>query len=232
VKTCLIHLHVIDARRLTVEEGMLSEIERAEFGKLIHPSDRRRRMAFRCELRRTLAEMTGGKPGELEFVFNTHGKPSLPGGPFFNLAHAGDLAVLAVCRDAPVGVDVEPRARGNEITDCLESIAHPGEAGELRKLGREELGQALVRLWVAKEAALKAMGTGLSVEPSEFSIIRENSGRARVEWGRGLEKSADEIHILGVQLNEFPGMEVAVALSGARPIVQAGKPAVEGLVTA
>jgi 4'-phosphopantetheinyl transferase len=232
VNTCDVQLHVFDARHLTVDEGLLSDREKSEFGKLIHPEDRWRRMAFRCELRRKLAELTGVDPADMGFEKNEHGKPSLPGGPFFNLAHAGDLGVLAICRDAPVGVDVEPASRGKEIIDCLETIAHPGEAAELRKLAPAELGHDLIRLWVAKEAALKAMGTGLSVEPSEFSVLRQSAGGARVAWENAGRIDADEVHIAELRLEECPGMEIAVALLGVRPLVKIGKPTMEGLVPA
>lgn len=230
MKTCSVHLHVFDARHLTVEKDMLSDVERAEFGKLIHAEDRFRRMAFRCQLRRILARVIGGLPGDLAIETNAHGKPSVPGGPHFNLSHAGDLGVLAICQEAPVGVDIEPLTRGSEIMDCLETIAHADEKHEFLKLDPDEPGHALIRLWVAKEAALKAMGTGLSVEPSEFAITWSERGRARVEWGDGLGPAADEIHITSVLLKEYSGMEIAVALLGACPVAKIEAPNEETLV--
>ena len=176
-------------------------------------------MAFRCRLREIVGEMIGRSPENVQLQKNAHGKPFLPGGPHFNLSHDGDSAVLAVCREAPVGVDMEPRARGAGIADCLETIAHPRELTELRELDPRELGPALIRLWVAKEAALKALGTGLSVEPSEFAIAWSGPGRAKVEWSGLSGPEADEIHVARVPPGDFSGMEVAVALLGACPVV-------------
>lgn len=232
MKSCPVHLHVLDARHLGVEEDILLDIEKGGFGRLLNADDRRRRMAFRCRIRRILSEQTGATPENIQFETNAHGKPSLPGGPHFNLSHAGDLAVLAICRDAPVGVDIEPRARGSEITGCLQSIAHPSEAEGMRGLGPEAFARTLIRLWVAKEAALKAMGTGLSIEPSEFAIIREDACHGTVRWGRGQGGSSVRIHTINLRLDELPGMEVAVALTGARPTVNIGEPAMKALAPA
>src|SRR5438094_471400 len=54
----------------------------------------------------------GIAPEKLAFVYGDHGKPALvevprPTDVQFNLAHSGDLAILAIARDRDLGADVE-----------------------------------------------------------------------------------------------------------------------------
>ncbi len=86
------------------------EIERARRYKFAR--DRRRFVAGRAFLRRTLAEHLSVNPRELDFVYGPFGKPELL--PHrtgktaeFNLSHSGDVAILAVTEGLSVGIDVE-----------------------------------------------------------------------------------------------------------------------------
>lgn len=68
-----------------------------------------------------------------------------------SLSHAGGLT-LAVLADGPVGIDHEPL----EADAPWEVVAHPSDSGDA------------LRLWVRKEAVLKATGLGLAVDPRSF----------------------------------------------------------------
>ncbi|WP_205699538.1 4'-phosphopantetheinyl transferase superfamily protein [Conexibacter sp. SYSU D00693] len=83
-------------------------------------------------------------------------------------SHTGDLLVLAVCAQAPVGVDVErvvPRRRG------LASRLHPREQVALAATPDDEWDAAFTGLWTAKEAVLKARGTGLEGGLETFAVV-------------------------------------------------------------
>jgi 4'-phosphopantetheinyl transferase len=77
---------------------------------------------------------------------------------------------IALSEEGEVGVDVE---RVRELPD-LEALAKrcfsAGEWDRFRQLGSEERGRWFFRLWTRKEAVLKAMGTGLLVEPSRVTV--------------------------------------------------------------
>lgn len=83
-----------------------------------------------------LAERTGADLTKLKR--DAHGKPYLPGGPAFSLAHTRGLAVCALAPDR-VGVDVER----------LDALEHPAD----------------VRDWTARESYGKCIGVGAAVEP-------------------------------------------------------------------
>lgn len=82
-----------------------------------------------------------------------HGQPYADGVRGLSLSHAGGVT-LAVRSEGPVGIDHEvlgtPLAR--------DVVAHPSEDADA------------LSLWVRKEAALKATGLGLQVDPASFWI--------------------------------------------------------------
>ncbi len=97
------------------------------------------------------------------FAETALGKPYLENYPHihFSLSHSGCWAVCAV-GDAPLGVDVE-------LPRCTMEIGKRFFRPE--ELPETEDKDHLLRLWTAKEAFLKAIGTGLTVSPDSFRVI-------------------------------------------------------------
>jgi 4'-phosphopantetheinyl transferase len=100
----------------------------------------------------------------------THGKPTLPGAPdvSFSTSHSGTIGVIAVAGDGvDVGVDIEqvrPRTHLAELaarTLVPEALAAWRAAPEAEQLTR------FLHAWTAKEAYLKAVGTGITVNLSD-----------------------------------------------------------------
>jgi len=97
-----------------------------------------------------------------------HGKPHFPA-PFdtlgFNWSHSGDRALFAVGRGSEafeLGVDIErvrPRPRALELATRFFA---PDETATLAALPEARRLNGFLRLWTAKEAVLKANGSGLS----------------------------------------------------------------------
>ncbi|MGH8061423.1 MAG: 4'-phosphopantetheinyl transferase family protein, partial [Pseudoxanthomonas sp.] len=86
-----------------------------------------------------------------------------------SLSHAGDWIALAVSRAGPVGVDIEPLSRMDQLPEMAGVICDSSELAELETHAVDQRGSALLALWVRKEALLKAAGTGLSVEMNGFA---------------------------------------------------------------
>lgn len=109
-------------------------------------------------------------PSSRVFSKNEWGKPFLKDLPLaFSLSHAGHFAACAVS-SSPLGVDIES-AR------CTMALAerhfHPDELSYLNSLPAASQPDALLRLWTAKEAFLKALGRGLSLPLASFSVELE-----------------------------------------------------------
>jgi 4'-phosphopantetheinyl transferase len=136
-----------------------AELRRAERFRVARAA--RRFIAARAALRIVLAGSTGVAPVNLKFRFGKHGKPYLAdGGPFFNASDSGDVVVIALTT-AEVGVDIEllrPLARGRRLA---RRICTERELELFQATPEDERDALLLRLWTCKEAALKAIGTGL-----------------------------------------------------------------------
>lgn len=135
------------------------EVRRAERFRVIDA--RRRFVAARAALRMVLSRATGTAPGSLTFRYGEHGKPRLEGsGPHFNASDSGDFVVVALASEE-IGVDIEvlrPLARMDRLA---RRICTDRELEEWSSLPESDSNAALLRLWTYKEAALKAIGTGL-----------------------------------------------------------------------
>ena len=134
----------------------------------------RLRIAAAGQLLRYALLREGIPQEEQVFAENAWGKPSLAlrDCPQFSLSHSGPW-VLCALGDAPLGVDVEgPR--------CTLAMArrffHPVETALAESLPPARQAEALCRLWVAKEAFLKAEGVGFHRSPSTFLVRLDGEG--------------------------------------------------------
>jgi|SRR5947209_391557 len=150
--------------------GCLNPAERARAGRYRRPDDARRFSVARGWLRHVLGDVCATAPADVVLA-DGPGKPRLsePAGPRFNLAHAGDLALIAVA-EQEVGVDVEHVDSGPAGLEATALACTPSEAVALDGLPVDQRAAAFLRLWTAKEAYLKATGDGLSVAPSGVEV--------------------------------------------------------------
>lgn len=125
----------------------------------------RARVAGAGMLLQTALERAGIPAERQRFAENPFGKPYLTEFPdlHVSLSHGGPWAVCAVS-DRPVGVDVE-------LPRCSYAVAkryfHPEELPQATDADR------LCRLWTAKEAFVKALGTGLTTPLNSFRVELE-----------------------------------------------------------
>ena len=141
-------------------------------------ADRRRSVAAWELLRRMLAGK-GVRAETLSVTEGEFGKPAFDPslGIHFSLSHA-DERVMASVGDGPVGCDVERIAPFDEVLarECLTDAELAAVKRTSPGLDRD---RAFIRLWVRKEAYVKAVGRGLGVEPKSFSVL---SGELPLGW--------------------------------------------------
>ena len=168
-----VHLVPPDLTRRESDERCLSVEEKHRADSFRFRDDAARWVSYRAALRRILGAALQVPPQEVPLFLTEFGKPVIaPPLAYlhFSLSHCDDLALVAWCVDGPVGVDVEPISRAASLLGCESTFCHPGELAVLAP-GQSARGLQLLELWTAKEALLKALGTGLS-HPPEWVRIR------------------------------------------------------------
>ncbi|BDC53127.1 phosphopantetheine-protein transferase [Bryobacterales bacterium F-183] len=127
-------------------------------------------VATRGALRQLCAKYLNLADGrEVTFAWNEHGKPYLPGsGLQFNVSHSGKVAILGFTWEQRLGVDVERTGRRGDIRGIASRFFHPDETARIQA-DADPL-QAFYRCWTAKEAYVKAVGTGLTLGLDSFCV--------------------------------------------------------------
>lgn len=163
-------LLLIDRRRAPQQPGLvplsalLAPDEMARLMRLQRQDDRDRTLLGRGGLRLVLGLLLERDPAGLPLVNGRYGKPELaePGGPQFNVSHAGDLILLAFHPDRPVGVDVERERPDLDWRPIARRMFGPADLADLEALPETERGGGFLQRWCRLEARLKASGEGLS----------------------------------------------------------------------
>ena len=151
----------------------LSDAERKRAATYRHDGDRAR-FEVGALLVRTVVGRICGVPGRAVTVDRTcdwcgraHGRPRVPGsGLHLSVSHSGDIVVVAVSVDGPVGVDVE-QVTGRGFFDHVALISRVFDASERAHI--TNAGEFLTS-WTRKEAVLKATGNGLRVPPADVLV--------------------------------------------------------------
>lgn len=139
----------------------------------------------RSELRRSLARKLlarqfGLADTAIEIGHEPAGRPLIlrPRGSGLHLSLATRSGLVAIAlAHRPVGVDVERVALASEPPLA---VLHPSERRWLEGLPAPARPLAFARLWSAKEAYVKALGTGFAREPESFSVQIDGAERFAV----------------------------------------------------
>lgn len=160
----------------------LSDDEQARAAGFRFETDRRRFVRAHTAKRAILADCVQTAPELLEFATGKNGKPELVhGGDLrFNMSHSGELALFAICLGHAVGVDVELRERIERGAAWLEKAMSTHERGAMLELPENMKNESLSRLWVCKEAWIKATGEGLSQPLDSFDVSISSNGEAQL----------------------------------------------------
>ncbi len=152
-----------------------------------------------------LAREAGVTPDALRFGYSAHGKPFLIQAAVagretlhFNVAHSGDLALVALARGARVGVDVERIRAGLDFRALAKSVFSADEQADLAALPEDAACEAFFTGWARKEAFVKAVGEGLSYALDRFSVTLSPGAPPRLLLPAGEEPTGWVLHALEV----------------------------------
>ncbi|MET3939259.1 4'-phosphopantetheinyl transferase [Paenibacillus sp. PvP094] len=179
--------------------ALVSAERRQQASRFVHQADAYRSVLGETLARVILSKWTGARPGDLTFIRNTYGKPSLISHPDlpFNVSHSGDWVAVISGGHAPLGVDVE-KISPIDMT-IAERFFSPLESKNLAAEPADQQLETFYQLWTLKESYIKAIGMGLSMPLDSFSMLRGMGGHwycPEAPTYQFLSQRLDEGHML------------------------------------
>ncbi|WP_428059725.1 4'-phosphopantetheinyl transferase family protein [Candidatus Avelusimicrobium stercoris] len=161
-------LKVVDLNNLPPAEEILGAKESAFFQTLRFPKRRTEWLGGRFALKELVQQATGADKKEIEILPQPSGKPLLRVGgkdsPLaFSITHSHGFAVAGLAKeDTVLGIDLEKTA--HRIEAWAKDFFHPTEL-------TEKSDTFLTALWTQKEALVKVLGTGLSLNSYDVRCV-------------------------------------------------------------
>ncbi|MGJ8724652.1 MAG: 4'-phosphopantetheinyl transferase family protein [Roseibacillus sp.] len=159
-----VHLWLLEHRE--IETARLNKEECARLESYRFERDRQRYAFTQNAKRIILANYLAQHPRDLVFEESNQGKPSLPGLEF-NISHTEGLSVLGVSTAPSLGIDLEKNLPLEDLKELAKRVLTHTEQATLFELTADQLLTTFYRFWTAKEAYLKALGTGFEIEPCD-----------------------------------------------------------------
>jgi 4'-phosphopantetheinyl transferase len=160
----------------------LSRDERDRAARFTRAADRDAFIVAHGALRALLARYCDAAPRALRFSYGHRGKPRLVASSVarpvtFSLAHSAQRALVAVGIHDEIGIDLERVRDGVDVGMLAAEYFTAGERRALAAASGMDRVAAFLRHWVAKEAVLKAHGSGLSTPLDAFAVRFAADGR-------------------------------------------------------
>lgn len=194
---------------------VVSDAEEQVAARHATPELGRRSRGARGVMRLVASQYLGCRPVDVPIVIapcvlcgEPHGKPEIDGSPVqINLSHAGDTVLIGVSA-SPVGVDVEPESGCGDSLALSERFYSRAEAEWVREGGpTEEIEKRFLRLWVRKEAVLKATGEGLPGGVGTVPVL----GSSPLTLARSIAGESSSWTVADVDSATHPSAAVALA---------------------
>jgi 4'-phosphopantetheinyl transferase len=157
--------------RLNEMESLLDPSERIRAERLVIPKRRYEFILQRGILRSILSPYVDDKPERIQISASEDGKPFLPGNIIqFNLSHSNDLMVCGITSGTRIGVDIQHLYQMENFEQVMAKILTPSEMDLMHDTPENEKQELFFSIWTAKEAYLKALGTGLRTKVNAIQI--------------------------------------------------------------
>lgn len=156
----------------------LSNDEIARANKFYFPEHKRRFIVARGILRQLLSNYLNISPKKIEFDYGDRGKPQLSKSSNnslqFNVSHSQEYALFGFASDRLIGVDIEYLREMPDAIKIARRFFSPPEFQLIASLDDQQQQKVFFKLWTAKEAYLKALGTGLAGSLNSIEISFED----------------------------------------------------------
>ena len=166
-----------------IDTSCLCPAEVRQASRFVFLRDRRRYLATRVLVREVLSRYASVAPAAWEFTTGEFGKPyvarpHLPVSIYFNVSHTSTVVACAIAAVAEIGVDIEDRIP-EDYRELAKQFFAEQEQNWCANAGMEpESRSRFLAIWTLKEAYIKAIGKGMSVPLTSFSIVPDDNGEA------------------------------------------------------
>lgn len=159
--------------------GLLSPEDAAYVARHRRPEDREARSISRGLLRLLVGHYLAVGPHEvplrrrcLACGTEGHGSPEVLGGSGLavSTSHGGDWVLAAVVSRGTVGVDLERVSPLQDPDQLAATVLAPSELSGYRAAPEPDRAARVLRAWVRKEAVVKAVGLGLTLDPADIDV--------------------------------------------------------------
>ena len=159
-----------DSPRGAAQSALLDGAERQRLAGFARSSDGIRFACARSALRSILADYLNCEPQKIVFQTGPHGRPRLAGHHIdFNLAHSGNLALIAIGTGPGIGIDIEALREVKDVLTLSRRHFQADELAEVESAATHERSRAFLSCWTRKEAVIKSTGLGLALGPSRIN---------------------------------------------------------------
>ena len=198
----------ITQERLDYFRSLLSSEEQARAQRLKFEIHQKRFIISHGFKRSVLAKYLAIEPAHIQYQRGDKGKPSLLAADYnsqnlkFNLSHTQDIVLLAVTRDAELGVDIEYMDRKTDWEAICQRFFTDPEQQALFSLAKEKQKSAFYQLWTRKEAYMKVLGSGLSLPPTGFTLTVPPQSPALLQHHSEKYQPSKQIEFIDIELPE------------------------------
>lgn len=197
-----IHIWRFDLRGvIECDPGICSITEAQRARSFASRSDGTRYLRFRTLIRRVLAAYSGIPACDIKLIAAEDRAPQILNCALrFNISHSDMQLAVAVRSAGMVGIDIQ-QVRPTQDLALARSVFAPSEWRFLVGLPQREREQEFFRLWVCREAVLKAVGTGF--RSYDLELRRSIEGQYMVSsqprgWGKiGISEFAGPESLVG-----------------------------------
>jgi 4'-phosphopantetheinyl transferase len=204
-------------------EGLIDLHQARRLRRLVRAEDRARLVVAAALARSVIGRELSCSPKTVRFdrtcstCGGPHGKPAVVDGDGLELSvsHSGSWVVVAVARQ-PVGVDVEDRRPGMDLSALVGHVLTPSEQRVLQGVPAAAHEEAFLRYWTRKESILKATGDGLRVPMDALTVSAPAEPAALRHWRHRPDMSS---RVALLDMNSPQGDPAAVAVLN-RPAVE------------
>ncbi|MDC0662357.1 4'-phosphopantetheinyl transferase family protein [Marinobacter sp. SS21] len=169
---------------LPLPEAWLNNAERRSSQRLRNPHARQLAINAHLLKRYALSQRVPERPpAQWQFATSPLGKPEVGDAAcHFNVSHADRACAVAVS-DAPIGIDIERQRQLADLDTLATRVLTRAEYDWLQN--QPHRSHQLIRLWTLKEAALKAAGQGLRMDPKAVRIRAPHADVSQVQLPDG-----------------------------------------------